>query len=55
MWSAEHYMLRHHFTGGIQNRTTCVLGFSNNSRVAGAEQRVLHLLDDAGQPGLDDL
>ena len=27
----------------------------NNRRVAGAEQRVLHLLDDTGQARLDDL
>ena len=51
----EHDVLGHDFTGGIQNRATCVLGFSDNRRVAGAKQRVLHLLNDAGQPGLDDL
>jgi hypothetical protein len=48
-------MLGDNFPGGIQKRATGVLGFSNNRRIAGAEQRVLHLLDDAGQPGLDDL
>src|SRR5262249_37639209 len=51
----QHHMLGHHFSGGIQNRTAGILGFANDRRVARAKQGILHLLDDAGQPRLNDL
>ena len=51
----QYHMLRDDLAVDIQNRATCVLGFSDDRRVAGAKQRVLHLLDDAGQARLNDL
>ena len=48
-------MLRDDFAGAIQNRAAGVLRLADNRRVAGAEQRILHFLDDAGQARLDDL
>ena len=48
-------MLGDDFAGTIQNRAARVLGLTDNRRVTGAKERVLHLLDDAGQAGLNDL
>ena len=48
-------MLGDHFAAGVEHRAAGVLGFSDDRRVAGAEERILHLLDDAGQARLDDL
>jgi hypothetical protein len=48
-------MLGDDFSLAVQDRATGVLGLANDRRVTGAEERVLHLLDDAGETGLDDL
>src|SRR3990170_9149923 len=48
-------MLGDHLALAVQDRATGVLGLADDRRVAGAEKRVLHLLDDAGEAGLDDL
>ena|SRR5438132_4440480 len=48
-------MLSDDFASGIQNRAACVLRLADNRGIAGAKERVLHLLDNAGKPRLDDL
>src|SRR5437773_2326482 len=48
-------MLGDDFAGTIQNRAARVLGLTDNRRVTSAKERVLHLLDDAGQARLNDL
>jgi hypothetical protein len=51
----ENDVLRHDFPSSAQDRAACVLRFADDRRVAGTEEGVLHLLDDAGQAGLDHL
>ena len=48
----QHDVLRHHFALGIHQRAGGVLRFAHDGGEAGAEQRVLHLLHDAGEARL---
>src|SRR5512143_3358525 len=51
----QHHMLGDDFALGVEDRATGILRLSDDGRIAGAKQRILHLLDDAGQTGLYDL
>ena len=50
----QHHVLRHHLAVGVHQRAGGVLRFAHDGGEAGAEQRVLHLLHDAGEARLDD-
>ena len=45
----QHDVLRHDFALGVHQRAGSILRFAHDGREAGAEQRVLHLLHDAGE------
>jgi hypothetical protein len=47
-------MLRYHFARRIHQRAGGILRFAHDRREAGAEQRVLHFLDNAGKACPDD-
>ena len=51
----QHDVLRDDFALAIQYRAARVLRLADDRRVAGAEERVLHFLHDAGKTRLDDL
>jgi hypothetical protein len=51
----KHDVLRDNVTAHIHDRAGRILGFAHNRGEACAEQRILHLLHDAGERGLDDL
>ena len=48
----QHHVLRHHLAFGVHQRAGGVLRLAHDGREAGAEQRVLHLLHDAGEARL---
>ena len=48
----QHDVLRHHLALGVHERAGGVLRLAHDGRKAGAEQRVLHLLHDAGEARL---
>jgi hypothetical protein len=48
----QYHVLSDNFALTIENSAAGVLRLADNSRVAGAEQRVLHLLNDASQARL---
>src|SRR5258708_13385061 len=45
-------MLSHHLAARVHQRAGRILRLPHDGRKAGAEQRVLHLLNDAGETGL---
>ncbi|MEK7210376.1 MAG: hypothetical protein AAB070_03065, partial [Candidatus Binatota bacterium] len=49
----QHDVLGDHFAVTVEDGAAGVLGFSDDGGEAGAKQRVLHLLDDAGQARLN--
>ena len=51
----QHDMLRDHVAARVHDGAGGILGFAHDGREAGAEQRVLHLLHDAGERRLHDL
>jgi hypothetical protein len=51
----QDHVLGDDFTLAVQDSAAGVLGFPDDGGEAGAEERVLHLLDDAGQARLDHL
>ncbi len=51
----EHDVLCHHVALSVHHGARGVLGFADDGGKAGAEQRVLHFLDDAGEARLDHL
>ena len=47
-------VLRHNLALGVHQRAGGILRFTHDGGEAGTEQRVLHLLHDAGEARLDD-
>jgi hypothetical protein len=50
----QHHVLGDHLATRIHQRARGILRFAYDGREAGAEQRILHLLHDAGEARLDD-
>jgi hypothetical protein len=51
----QHDMLCDHIALRVHDGAGGILGFAHDGREAGAEERVLHLLHDAGERGFHDL